>query len=291
MSTQILLRGAYDIHIHCSPDVIPRAQDLVDLAADAHEAGMAGIVLKDHTTCTAGRAYVLNKLYPDGPRFFGALALNPPVGGLNPSAVEAALRERARIIYMPTYGARYFLANHRGTGVLASFPMPQGDYPGLTIWDDHRGVWPEVLAILDLIARHDAVLATGHLAPAESVALLRLAQRRGVKRMLVTHATETITPFTIEQQMEAVARGALIEHCLQASAPGSAHSVAMQTIAHQIRQVGLEHCIVSSDFGQVANGPVVAGFALYLNKLAECGFTVDELRTLICRNPARLLAG
>jgi hypothetical protein len=291
MNSQSRLRGAYDIHIHCSPDVVPRAQDLVELAAEAREAGMAGVVLKDHTACTAGRAYALNRLYPDGPRFFGILALNPSVGGLNPAAAEAALREGARIIYFPTYGARYFLTNFGGTGILASFPMPKVDYQGLSIWDGHRGVWPEVLAILDLIAHYDAVLATGHLAPMESVALLRLAQGRGIRRTVVTHASEAITPLTIEQQMEAAARGAFIEHCLLAAVPGSAHVVPMQMIADQIRKVGIEHCIVSSDFGQVANGPIVAGFARYLDLLAQCGFTEDELHTLICHNPARLLAG
>jgi len=290
MDTQSLLRGAYDMHIHCSPDIVPRAQDLLDLAREAHDAGMAGILLKDHTTCTAGRAYVLNRLYPNGPCFFGMLALNPSVGGLNPCAAEAALREGARIIYFPTYGARYFLTHHGGTGILASFPMPRGAYEGLTIWSDHDGVQPEVLTILDLIARHGAVLATGHLAPAESVALLRLAHQRGVSRMLVTHASEAITPLTIEQQIEATAHGAFIEHCLLATVPGSGHVTPMREIATQIRQVGIEHCIVSSDFGQVANGPIVAGFAQYLGRLAECGFTKDELRALISRNPARLLA-
>ena len=30
-----MLRGAYDLHVHCAPDVIPRAQDRVQLAEDA----------------------------------------------------------------------------------------------------------------------------------------------------------------------------------------------------------------------------------------------------------------
>ena len=36
-----LLHGAYDIHIHCGPDVVPRAQDATALARDAQQAGLA----------------------------------------------------------------------------------------------------------------------------------------------------------------------------------------------------------------------------------------------------------
>src|SRR6056297_1923594 len=86
------LQGAYDLHVHCSPDVVPRIQDVYDLAAAASAAAMAGVGLKDHTTSTVGRCHTLNRLYPTGPRFYSSIALNPPVGGLNPSAVEAALQ-------------------------------------------------------------------------------------------------------------------------------------------------------------------------------------------------------
>lgn len=93
-----LLEGAFDLHVHCSPDVVPRAQDLFDLAGSAHRAGMAGVGLKDHTTATVGRCHALNRMYPAGPQFYSSLALDPPVGGLNPSAVEAALASGVDIV-------------------------------------------------------------------------------------------------------------------------------------------------------------------------------------------------
>jgi len=57
-----LLDGAYDLHVHCSPGVVPRAQDVFDLAKAANRAGMAGVGLKDHTTLTIGRCHALNRM-------------------------------------------------------------------------------------------------------------------------------------------------------------------------------------------------------------------------------------
>ena len=282
---EILLRGAYDIHIHCTPDVVPRAQDLLELAETAHRAGMAGIVVKDHTTSTVGRAYILNRIYPQGPRFFSSLALNPPVGGLNPLAVEAALREGGDVIYFPTYSAEHQIAVLGADAFAPAYPRPRENFVGITILDGNGALKPEVRTILSLIAQYDAVLATGHLSPRESLALLGAAQGAGVRRMIVNHASDSVPGMSIPQQAEAVACGAFIEHCLRVA---TAH-IPLETIRDQIRGVGVHGAIISSDFGQVANGPIVAGFARYLDALRQLGFTDDEVRTTIAENPRKLL--
>jgi hypothetical protein len=43
-----LLRGAYDCRVHAAPDVVPRAQDWLDVGEAARAAGLAGLVNKDH---------------------------------------------------------------------------------------------------------------------------------------------------------------------------------------------------------------------------------------------------
>ena len=65
--------------------------------------------------------------------------------------------------------------------------------------------------------------------------------------------------------------------------------ISLAQIGDQIRQVGVKHVILSSDFGQVANGPVVAGFARYLGQMLRLGFTEAEIRTMITENPRSLL--
>lgn len=289
MKIETLLQGAYDIHVHCTPDVIPRAQDPLELANDASQAGLAGIVLKDHTTSTVGRAYILNQTYPEGPRFFSSLALNPPVGLLNPVAVESALKAGADVIYFPTYGCKNHIAMWGRGKPPTAFPLPREDYQGVSILDKAGTIIPEGEAIAKLIAEYDAVLATGHLSPGESLALLKLAQKCGVKRVVVTHASESVIAMTPNQQLEAVAMGALIEHSFFAVTDSCPSAIPMEEIRNQIREVGVDNTIVSSDFGQVAHGPPVAGFAYYIEKLCRLGFSSDEIRVMILDNPKKLL--
>lgn len=282
-----LLRSAYDIHVHCGPDVVPRAQDLVELAEAVQQAGMAGVLLKDQTTSTAGRAYVLNRLYPAGPRFYSALVLNLTVGGLNPYAVEAALREGVDVIYLPTYTSQYQIANSPNA-FPSEYPRPRQNYAGITLLDGTGTLKAEMHAIIDLIIRFDAVLATGHVSPQETRAVLHTAHAAGLRRTIVTHATASLS---VAEQREAVAAGAFIEHCLQWVSPLGEGTVTLQMMAEQIRQVGEEHVIISSDFGQVSNGPTVAAFARYLAELQKEGFSDDEMQTMIVTNPHTLLSG
>ena len=284
-----LVQGAYDIHVHCAPDVVPRAQSLLELGRAAAEAGMGGLGLKDHTGSTTGRVAALNEIHEDSPRFFSALALNPTVGSLNPLAVQAALEAGTDIVYFPTYGAKHQIDVMGIDGFPPAFPLPGGTFEGVTVTDAVGELKPEVGEILDLIAEFDGVLATGHVSPAECLALVAAGQERGIGRMLVTHASELVPGLTIEQQREAVSYGALIEQSFLAVTDAYSHTMELTEIADQIRQVGVDRVIVSSDFGQVPNGPVVPGFARYLGELRELGFSDEEIRTMVVANPERLL--
>ena len=65
-----LIRGAYDLHVHAGPDIVPRRQDILDVARDALNAGMGGLVFKDHYTTTADRAWIDLEVVP-GVNSFG----------------------------------------------------------------------------------------------------------------------------------------------------------------------------------------------------------------------------
>jgi hypothetical protein len=282
-----LLHGAYDLHVHCSPDVVPRAQSGLELARAARQAGMAGMLLKDHTAPTVGRVQALNNMSGDGMRFFSALTLNPPVGGLNPFAVEAALHEGVDVVYLPTYSAQHQIAVKGPHAFAPAYPRPNGNWPGITVLDADGAPKRDVLDILDLIAQHDAILATGHLSPEEVLAVLAEAQQRGVRRTIVTHASGPTPGMSVAQQQKAVAYGAWIEHCLMGMIQGG--QALVSKIRDQIRQVGPQHVILSSDLGQADNGPVVAGFARLLDGMRRAGLTVGELRAMIVENPVKLL--
>lgn len=108
--------------------------------------------------------------------------------------------------------------------------------------------------------------------------------------MIVTHASESVTKMDPSQQKEAVGLGAFIEHCFFAVTPSCPDAVSLEEIQEQIRYVGVEHCILSSDFGQSANLPPVEGFGFYLDKMKQVGFSKDEIHQMVHDNP-RLILG
>ena len=117
---------------------------------------------------------------------------------------------------------------------------------------------PSVLAVLDKIAEHDLVLATGHSSPEESLMLVREARERGIGRIMVTHPLPPPVGMSIEQQKRAAAWGALLEYPV-GNALGSnptwegTSEAKLRAYVEAIRAVGPEHVVVSSDLGQSMN--------------------------------------
>lgn len=279
-----LLRGAWDLHMHAAPDVVPRIQRADEVLADAEAAGMGAIGLKDHCGSTAALATVLDAVSgSSGPRVFGSITLNPPMGGLNPYAVEAALREGARTVWFPTYSSRHHL------DLLGRGPFPLATHEkGFTLYTEDSHFQSGIREILTLVAEHDAVLSTGHLAPEESLILFRAAKEAGVKRMVLTHASLGVTDAGLALQREARSLGAWIEHCLLALTPGE-RSCTEAEMAAQIQAIGAEHVFLTSDLGQMPNGPVVAGFGNGLARLVAAGLSRREAKMISSVNPEKVL--
>ncbi|MFH1627479.1 MAG: hypothetical protein ABIE47_02005, partial [Pseudomonadota bacterium] len=77
-------------------------------------------------------------------------------------------------------------------------------------------------------------------------------------------------------------------HCFIATMPTS-DRVDPQKIADAIRAVGPEHCIMSTDFGQIYNPPPVEGMRMYIETMLRCGIEEDEIVAMVRKNPAHAL--
>ena len=171
-----LVRDGFDPHVHVAPDFAPRRISDLELAERCLELGLAGFGLKSHYTATAERAAVVTAAVP-GVNALGTITLNHAVGGLNATAVEVAARQGARIVWLPTVSSENefgevehadpdgkvpvwvrFELDLRAAGVKPK-PVPVLDADGRPL--------PELREVLDVVARHDVVLATGHLSRAE----------------------------------------------------------------------------------------------------------------------------
>ena len=283
-----LVRGAYDLHVHVEPDLAKRRIDDLGLAHRFAELGLAGFVLKSHYAPTAERAAVVRAAVP-GVDARGAITLNAGVGGLNAQAVEIAAREGARIVWLPTVDSENE-ASEEG-------PKPAKPPAWRKIQDElaEAGVGAPPVKLEDdalariysVVARHDLVLATGHLGRAEIHAVVDAALAASVAHVVVTHPDYPTQGVPIDEQRELAERGAVLERCF---APIHSGKVSWEQTFDAIRATGPEHNVLSTDLGQVQNPPVEDGLALMADRLLEAGFSEDDVRTMAVTN-TRLLAG
>jgi hypothetical protein len=288
------IQGAYDLQVHVAPDVIERRIDDVGLAEEFLAHGLKGFVLKSHYIPTAERAKVVCRAVP-GIQAFGALTLNHSIGGLNPVAVEIAGRSGAKIVWMPTVDAANETAG-RVDGPSTKLPFwakiqrelaADGIAPEpLTVLDDNGKVNEATRRCIELIARHNMILATGHLGRHEIFPLVRTAREMKLQRVLVTHAEFPSQNFSAEEQLELADAGAFIEHCFTTMHTGKAP---WDAVLNSIRKVGAERCVLSTDLGQTINPPVAEGFAMFAQTLLDAGFSTEQIRRMAVTNPGALI--
>ena len=292
-----LVRGAYDMHVHIAPDTVERRIDDVGLARRCRKLGLAGFQLKSHYTSTAERASVVRGVVPDV-EVFGAVTLNRAVGGMNPLAVEIAAREGARTVWLPTVDS---LNEMTGAHELAPGAKPpvwmrlqqelrdQGvEIEPVRVVDDAGALLPETRAVLESVARHGMVLATGHLSRDEIFAVVDAAVEAGIATIVITHPEFPAQDIGIEDQVELAGKGALLERCFTTPHTGK---VTWERVFEAIRATGPEHSVLSTDLGQVFNPPVEDGLPLMADRLLEAGFDEEEIRTMAVTNTRRLARG
>lgn len=289
-----LVRGGYDMHLHLGPDVMPRKITDLELARRYRDLGLAGFGIKSHYTSTAERAALVRAVVPEV-NALGAITLNRAVGGLNPLAVDIAAREGARIVWLPTFDSLNEKAGRVPPAPGAKLPFwaaIQHEFRAqgmasepIEVMDANGQVVPEMRQVLKVIAKHDIVLATGHLGRDEIFAVVAAANEEGVRRIVITHPEFPSQNLSTSDQIALANQGAYLERCLVTAYTGK---TTWDTMFGNIRETGVARNIVSTDLGQPDNPPVEDGLALMADYLLGAGFSEDEIKTMIVSNTTRL---
>jgi len=298
-------RQVIDFHVHVGPEVLARRYDVVTLGDEAAAEGF-GAVLKHHSIATAPLA-ALGRAR--GLMMAGGVVLNHGVGGFNPVTVDAlaeankarpgsASEDRVRaVVWMPTVHAESHLRlNARrdfvpawGVDPARCRELPPG--AGLSIWegglDESGPITPAVRDVLDRIAAHDFVLATGHLSRGEVLTLVEAAIAAGVRRIVVTHAFYQATRLSIDDQVRLAAHPAVcLEYCWSNV---ELDRIPLDRYVDAIRAVGPAHALLSSDLGQPSTQTIAAGLAAFHASLVVRGIPEDHVAEMMIANPHRLL--
>ncbi len=318
-----LLRGTIDLHVHAGPHLTssPRSVDPMEAALQAKAVGMRGLVYMDVMENSSGIAWLVSRTVNDI-ELFGGIILNTVYGGMNPRAVRTALYYGGGAKFV-SFGAHstHHLASQEGRMVDGQPVLLQDLYPKFAEQELARAIRipledpvPDDLdEILTLLGEHpDVYLNTGHVSAEEALRLIELAPRYGIDldRVLVAHVARN--DMTMDQQKQVAAAGAWLEgtyadcgvypggigrthyypeqeyiNQLSISGPGAPRSVG--DLGRQIREIGVEHFILGTDYGIRGVATPVEGMRQLIANLLDMDFSIEEIRQLTGGNAARLL--
>ncbi|GAA3085556.1 hypothetical protein JOF29_002906 [Kribbella aluminosa] len=316
-----LIRGAIDIHVHAGPWLrsCPGRLDPFQIAEQARDAGMRALMYLDHTLgMSCGTSQLTTRQVP-GVDVYGGIILTSVLGGLNPRAVKTALQygAGARFVHFGAH-CTHFMTTHEGSYVDGKPVLFKDRYAEFQREVDRSiripldGSVPDDLAeILQLIADHPHVhLNTGHVSVEEAMVLADLAIDAGIRKIVVAHPCRG--RMTVEQQRKLADKGVLLEGAVSdwmfhrglprtnyyverewadeiAGIANAPEFSGVMPWARQIREIGVEHFVLGTDYG-IRSGPTpVEGMRTLISSLLDLDFSVDEINTMIKTNPARLL--
>jgi hypothetical protein len=287
-----LLTGAVDLHTHPGPSPFPRRMSIMDAAADAASAGFAAVVAKSHHHSMQTDILALEQAgLADIPvKVYGGVALNRTVGGLNPYAVELALRMGGRVVWFPTIASRAHLEfhahNHSGFPVAG---VPLRDNEPISVLDSAGKLNAAARDILDVIAAESAILNCGHLPAEEIDVLIPGALEAGVTRIVVSHPDFVLgaSPAHIGDWC---GKGVFVEHCLAMLVGREPKAEPFTRIAEFHRAAGAGQTIFSSDLGQKNNPLPVTAYRRMVRVLLDEGIAPADIKAMTGGNAAQLLS-
>src|SRR3954451_14556543 len=292
-----LVRGGFDPYVHVAPDFAPRRSTDLELARRCVELGLAAFGMMSHSTATAERAAVVNAAV-GAPLARGSIVLNHAVGGLNATAVEVAARQGVRFVWLPTGSSLSEFAQVERAAPDGNVPVwvryerelrAAGATPRpVPVLDDEGGPLPDLMDVLEVVARHGLVLNTGHLSRAEVFAVVDAAAAAGVAHIVVTNPEFPSHRFGPDYQVALAERGARLQRALTTPYTGKC---TWEEVFAATRAVGAAHTVWGSDLGQVFNPPVEDGLAILADRHLAAGFSEEEVRVMAVQNTRRLAGG
>lgn len=283
MKEKVCLKGIIDLHVHSAPDIRERAYTDFELMEAGIKVGARAIVIKSHHGTTTDRAFLANEYsklkYGNSNNFLmiGSITLNYAVGGLNPVAVETALKMGAKIVWLPTGSAKNHLEKFQKTG-------------GIYCLDENDNLVPELIEILELIKKYNVILATGHVSVKEIFKVTEYAKSIGINKIVVTHPEFWVVGMTHEEQIKIVKDfDVFLERCFAQPMGGGVYKSNLEDNYEIIKKVGYKNIIVDTDGGQVENPNWEVAFEQYMQYLYDRGIGEKELDVMTKENAAKLL--
>jgi hypothetical protein len=160
---------------------------------------------------------------------------------------------------------------------------------GIPVLDNDRSVRDDVKEVLDVVAKNDMVLASGHLHVGETWLVFEEARRRGVARLVLTHP-EDIVDASMNDVQGLAALGAFVEHSLCMFVEGSKFKTcSAEDLRRHIDAAGVDNTVLCSDLGQTGTISPLEGLRRGISLCIDLGYDDEDIRKMVSSNAARML--
>lgn len=283
-----LMRGAIDIHAHGGSEPFERLMLEDDLGIEATNAGMRAIVIKTWYTPSASRNAMAQRAVDrhaaehglEPTTLLGGVTLNLSQGGLNPEAVKKCLKfPGMKYVWLPMVDSYH----HRRV------VYDDWSGAGVHLLDDRGRALQELVEICRICADNDLVLATGHYPYRENAVVVQEAKNVGVNRIEIIHPAHIHSKHTIDEMRLLAGEGAMLMLSGLGHLVFPLHETGPVYAVRMIKEVGADHLVYGSDFGQLQNFSHVLAANWFIRVLLAYGATSDEITKVFKTNPARHL--
>jgi hypothetical protein len=285
-----LMQGAIDLHCHGYPEIsresLRRMED-IESFSQAASMGMRAVVLKSHVWPTTGRSYLLQQQVPDI-QIFGSATLNCCSGGVHPWVAELAIREGARLIWMPTWSARYDIERGGFLRYMQKYVSALrniGIDDGITVLTKEGKLKKDAKDVLALAAESNIPVSTGHLSPIEARALAEEAKGHKNLRLVIGHP---INRASRDELKEMAHLGAYIEMTALSIMPPN-QRIHPQVMVEVIQEVGAEHCVLTTDAFFEWTPPPAEMMRMLIGSLLALSVEPEKIKQMAQTNPAIIL--
>ena len=263
------------------------------MVEQAEKLKMYAIGLMDNFSNTSGYASLLGKYKPKLKlKIFGGLIMEPPSGGVSYENAKIALKyaynisEGAKFISFPTHHTKFIAKQEKRNKayIKSCFHVPIS------------GPNYETLKILELIAKKNIVLNTGHLSSTETLILVKYAKKIGVKKILVPANNFDITTISQLKKFNIKFEFSYFFISKAANIPlthvdGEKHKIRgtnENELKILIAEAEPKNVILSSDSGVSVLPLPNISFFNFIEKIIKLGFSEKDINYMIKTNSKKL---
>jgi len=298
----IKVKDAIDIHCHAHEG----QQNPFDLAKRASKAEMKGLLFK--SIFGEDPAESVRKVQEDVSRWAEQEDVEPvacwagfvcgrQLAPVTAKAVREMIQAGVVAIWLPvfthantlnTVGTyRRFVAGGNAAGWVGPLPWEEALKVGHTNLDENGELTSEVRDIVHICADKGVALFFGHATHKEIYKLAEEVDRVGLGRAVIDHPFSPFIDLSVKQMKELSQVGILFNFTYDELSP--LLGVDPQLMCDAIREVGPEHCTLSSDAGEPLFPDSVEAMRLVRAYMEAFGLTGEELYTVCTLNPAKVV--